>query len=101
MSDAAGGRDAAFDLDALADLIRTDPGAAAEALHHAARRGDVEAEVLYAQMLCEARGVAQDAAGALHWFTLAANSGHAGAMNMVGRCHELGHGTRVDATIAA
>jgi TPR repeat protein len=62
----------------------------------AAHAGDIEAQALYAQMLCEGRGVAADAQEGLHWYALAANSGHAGAMNMLGRCHELGHGTPVD-----
>ena len=86
---------------ALVELLREDPAAAAAQLHRAARDGDIEAQVLYAQMLCEGRGVARDAVEGLYWYTLAANLGHAAAANMVGRCHELGHGTEADQALAA
>ena len=49
----------------------------------------------------DAGGVDATDAEALHWFTLAANEGDAVAMNMVGRCHELGRGTKPDASLAA
>jgi len=78
------------------------PGdAAGDVVRAAAHAGDIDAQALYAQLLCEGRGVAADAGEALHWFSLAANGGHAGAMNMLGRCHELGHGTPVDFERAA
>src|SRR3982751_6410150 len=87
--------------DSLAELLRADPKCAAERLLDAARHGDVAAQFVYAQMRCEGRGVPLDAAEGLHWYSLAANSGHAAAMNMVGRCHELGHGTTMNAELAA
>ena len=78
-----------------------DASAAADTVRSAAAAGDVAAQALYAQMLSEGRGVAQDFGEALHWYVLAANSGDVAAMNMVGRCHELGRGTPINFELAA
>jgi len=101
MSDATAADATTIDADQLAELLRADPRAAAARLLEAAKRGDIEAQAIYAQMLSEGRGVPCDAIEALHWYTLAANCRHAGAMNMVGRCHELGHGTVANGELAA
>ncbi len=90
-----------FDREHFLATLQADPDAALAQVRNAARAGDVQAQMLYAQMLCEGRGVARDPAEGLHWHTLAANSGHAWAMNMVGRCHELGVGTPPNAELAA
>lgn len=91
----------AFDRDAFIAAVRSDPVQALGRVREAARAGDVQAQMLYAQMLCEGRGVPCDPIEGLHWHVLAANSGHAFAMNMVGRCHELGVGTLANAELAA
>ena len=92
---------AVLDRDAFLAAMREDPASALARVREAAHAGDVQAQMLYAQMLCEGRGVPRDAVEGLHWHTLAANSGHALAMNMVGRCHELGQGTPANAELAA
>lgn len=90
-----------LDREGFAELLRTNPAAAVERVRGSARAGDVQAQLLYAQMLCEGRGVTVDPIEGLHWYTLAASAGHALAMNMVGRCHELGRGTPANAELAA
>jgi TPR repeat protein len=52
-------------------------------------------------MLLEGRGMAQDAALAVFWFRRAADQLDSAAMNMMGRCHENGWGTRLDLCDAA
>jgi TPR repeat protein len=88
----------------MSEAATADDGGATPAIAEvraAARAGDVGAQALYAQALAEGRGVVRDAAEALHWYALAANSGHAQSMNMLGRCHELGVGTAANAELAA
>jgi len=91
----------ALDADHVAELLSHDACAAADEVRRAARAGDIEAQALFAQMLIEGKGIERDPAEALHWYSLAANSGHALAMNMLGRCHELGTGTPIDFERAA
>lgn len=57
-----------------------------------ARQGHVEAQLLHAQALLDAG----DADGALAWWRIAASTGDARALNMLGRCHECGWGTARD-----
>jgi TPR repeat protein len=52
-------------------------------------------------MLLEGNGVTRDPAAALGWFSRAAATGHLMALNMVGRCHDLGWGTAIDKARAA
>src|SRR3546814_8414016 len=52
-------------------------------------------------MLLDGVGVAKDERAALAWFAKAANQNHILAINMVGRCYELGWGTPVDKARAA
>lgn len=58
----------------------------------AARYGIVEAQVLLGQIRLDAG----DGEQALAWFKVAASTGHAHAINMVGRCYERGWGTPPD-----
>ena len=67
----------------------------------AAEGGEAEAQALYGQMLLDGREVARDDAAALGWFTRAAAQHHLMALNMVGRCYDLGWGTPVDKARAA
>jgi len=58
----------------------------------AAKYGIVDAQLYWAQMLLDGRGVPPDAEAAFRWFAIAAKSQRADAINMLGRCHELGWG---------
>ncbi len=51
-------------------------------------------------MHMEGKGL-QDASAALLWYETAANNGAPMAMNMLGRCHELGQGTTANPALAA
>lgn len=66
-----------------------------------AEAGHAEAQALYGQMLLDGAEVARDAAAALAWFTRAAAQHHLMAINMVGRCYDLGWGTPIDKARAA
>lgn len=73
---------------------------AARWLHTAAEHGVVEAQVHYAQMLLDGRGVEANPQEAFQWFRLAARQGHAMARNMLGRCYENGWGVEPDMLLA-
>jgi TPR repeat protein len=66
-----------------------------------AEAGVAEAQAVYAQMLLDGAGVSQDAAAAFMWFNKAAAQHHLMALNMVGRCYDLGWGIAVDKARAA
>jgi TPR repeat protein len=61
----------------------------------AAEAGIAEAQAVYGQMLLDGAGVPVDQRAALGWFKRAAAQHHAMAINMVGRCYDLGWGTPV------
>ena len=82
--------DARLSGEGRADLIR----AGAEA-------GVAEAQLVWGQMLLDGAGVAEDRAAAFAWFNQAAQQRHLMALNMVGRCYDLGWGVRVDKARAA
>lgn len=54
--------------------------------------GDAEAQVAWASRLLNGDGVARDAEAAVRWLILAARTGNADALNMLGRCYEFGWG---------
>lgn len=85
----------------LSEKLTGSPEEVATILAVAAEAGVAEARALYGQILLDGRGIATDAAAALHWFSEAAKAGHAMAMNMVGRCCEHGWGTAIDKGLAA
>jgi TPR repeat protein len=62
-----------------------------------AEAGVAEAQAVYGQMLLDA-GQAAEGFG---WFVKAARQGHLMALNMVGRCYDLGWGVAVDKARAA
>ena len=82
---------------------RLSAGAEARAalIRAGAEAGVAEAQAVYGQMLLDGGGVKRDAAEALRWFRRAAAQQHLMALNMVGRCYELGWGTPVDKAKAA
>jgi len=66
-----------------------------------AETGEAEAQCLLGQLLLDGNGVAKDEPAALAWFTSAAAQHHLMAINMVGRCYDLGWGTAPDKARAA
>ncbi len=92
---------AASNGDTLARLLREDPGEACRALERQAHLGCRNSQRLLAQMYVDGKGVERDDAAGFHWFCVAANNGHLEAMNMLGRCHELGIGTPANVELAA
>lgn len=92
---------AALDPQWLAQQLAGEPQRAAALILAAAQIGVPEAQALYGQILLDARGVARDCEQARNWFQKAAHADHAMAMNMLGRCHELGWGGAIDLLIAA
>jgi TPR repeat protein len=66
-----------------------------------AEAGIAEAQAVYGQMLLDDAGVEDDRRAAFRWFLLAAAQNHLMALNMVGRCYDLGWGTKIDKARAA
>lgn len=81
--------------------LASDPAFLGERMRQAAVRGDVGAQLGWAHMLLEGHGTARDPEAAFRWFQLAARSGNVDAINMVGRCHEVGWGTARNTRMAA
>ena len=81
--------------------LADDPAFLGARMQRAAARGDVAAQLGWAHMLLEGHGTARDPEAAFRWFQLAARSGSIDAINMVGRCHELGWGTAQNARMPA
>jgi hypothetical protein len=77
------------------------PAARAAFVGAAAEAGMADAQAIYGQMLLDGTGVAADPAAALGWFVRAAAQHHVMAINMVGRCYDLGWGTTPDKMRAA
>jgi hypothetical protein len=81
--------------------VPDDPVERAAFLRARAEAGDADAQALYGQLLLDGNGVTKDAAGGFDWFNRAAAQGHPMALNMVGRCYDLGWGVTVDKARAA
>src|SRR3989304_5932040 len=79
-----------IDSDALAELLQHDPQAAFARVRDAAQAGQVDAQLLLAQMHMEGKGTAQDASAALLWYETAANN-RAQALALYTRAAHLGH----------
>ncbi len=87
--------------DELRALVAKSPKIGARLVESAAKYGLVTAQLTWARMLLEGHGVPRDPASAYRWFAVAAESGDAEALNMVGRCHEHGWGVPADRKQAA
>ena len=85
----------ALPADEVARRLDGPPEARAAFVRAAAEAGVAEAQAVYGQMLLDGHGVARDPAAALAWFTRAAAQRHVMALNMVGRCYDLGWGTPI------
>ncbi len=70
-------------------------------LRKEAVNGSVDAQIGWARRLLHGHGVERDPEAAMRWFCLAARNGDPEALNMVGRCHELGWGTPINPREAA
>jgi TPR repeat protein len=70
-------------------------------IRRAALAGVAEAQMVLGQMLLDGRDLPQDPTAAFGWFTVAARADHLLAINMVGRCYDLGWGVAVDKPLAA
>lgn len=90
-----------LDAATIAACLSGSPEERAAFVRDAAEAGVAEAQAVYGQMLLDGAGVAADPQAALGWFTRAAAQHHVMAINMVGRCYDLGWGTAVDKTRAA
>src|SRR3546814_12773855 len=91
----------AMSADELAERLAGSPEERAAIVRTAAEADVAQAQALYGQMLLDGVGVAKDERAALAWFAKAANQNHILAINMVGRCYELGWCTPVDKASAA
>lgn len=74
-----------------------DPATRAALIRAAAEAGEPEAQAVWGQMLLD-RG---DGHAAFAWFNRAAAAGQLMALNMVGRCYDLGWGVAIDKCRAA
>ncbi|TPG55097.1 tetratricopeptide repeat protein [Sphingomonas glacialis] len=87
--------------DEIAARLAAPPAERAAFIRACAEAGEAEAQAVYGQMLLDGIGVAKDPAAALGWFVRAAAQHHLMAINMVGRCYDLGWGTVPDKVRAA
>jgi TPR repeat protein len=85
----------------IAARLSGPPEKRAALIREGAEAGLAEAQVVYGQMLLDGVEVAQNPAEAFGWFWKAAQQGDLMALNMLGRCYDLGWGTRVDKVRAA
>jgi TPR repeat protein len=81
--------------------LSSDPINAARWIYAAAVAGQVEAQLIYGQMLLKGEGCQRDVGAAFRWLTIAATNRHADAVNMLGRCYEHGWGVPADCGKAA
>jgi TPR repeat protein len=86
-----------LDRDQIAARLSGSPGERVALIRQGAEAGVAEAQAVWGQMLL-GRGEPEEGFG---WFNKAAAQGHLMALNMVGRCYDLGWGTRVDKARAA
>lgn len=85
----------------IAARLSGPPEARAAFVRACAEAGHAEAQAVFGQMLLDGVGVAKDPPAALRWFVRAAARHHVMAINMVGRCYDLGWGTAPDKARAA
>ena len=86
-----------LDREEIAARLSGSPGERATLIRQGAEEGVAEAQAVLGQMLLD-RGEPEEGFG---WFNKAAAQGHLMALNMVGRCYDLGWGTPVDKARAA
>lgn len=84
----------------IGEKLAAGPAEAARITYAAAVGGNTVAQVVYGQMLLDGHGIECDPQAAFRWFGIAAAADETDAINMLGRCHELGWGTAVNRTAA-
>jgi TPR repeat protein len=77
------------------------PEKAARWVYAGATYGSIQAQLVWAQMLLDGHGTKRDRDAAFRWFSIAAKSKRADAVNMLGRCYERGWGVSMDYEKAA
>lgn len=87
--------------DDIAARLSGSPEERAALVREGAEAGLADAQAVYGQMLLDGAGVAREPRAALRWFVKAAAQHHLMALNMVGRCYDLGWGTMPDKAKAA
>jgi TPR repeat protein len=87
----------ALSSDEIAARLSGSAESRAALIREGAEAGVAEAQAVWGQMLLDA-GEAREGFG---WFGKAAAQGHLMALNMVGRCYDLGWGVGVDKARAA
>ena len=87
--------------DDIAARLSGSPEERAAFVRACAEAGEAEAQAVYGQILLDGAGVPKDETAALGWFVRAAARHHLMAINMVGRCYDLGWGTAPDKARAA
>ncbi|WP_298670483.1 sel1 repeat family protein [uncultured Sphingomonas sp.] len=87
--------------DEIAARLSGSPKERAAFLRELADAGVAEAQALLGQLLLDGNGVARDARAAFQRFEQAARQHHVMALNMVGRCYDLGWGVGIDKARAA
>jgi len=83
--------------DEIAARLSGSPEERAALIRAGAEAGVAEAQTVWGQMLLD-RG---KESAAVEWFTAAAKQGHLMALNMLGRCYDLGWGVSIDKARAA
>ena len=78
-----------------------DPVEAARLAREGAVKGSVESQCAWGHVLLTGRGTERDPDAAFRWFQIAARSGDAAALNMLGRCYERAWGVAVELKEAA
>lgn len=91
----------ALSADEVRERLSGPPDERSAFIRLAAEAGVAEAQAIYGQMLLDGDGVARNPHGGFLWFNRAASAGHLMALNMVGRCYDLGWGVAVDKARAA
>lgn len=88
---------AALPADVVAARLSGSPEERAALIRAGAEQGVAEAQAVWGQMRLDAGAAVE----AFDWFNRAAAQGHLMALNMVGRCYDLGWGVAVDKRRAA
>jgi len=91
----------AMDTAEIARWLAGPPGERAAFVRVAAEAGVADAQAVYGQMLLDGAGIAADPQQAVQWFAKAAQQQHVMAINMIGRCYDLGWGVAIDKARAA
>ncbi|AUW57268.1 sel1 repeat family protein [Sphingobium sp. SCG-1] len=85
----------------LAARLTHDPQERLQIIRIAAEGGLAEAQLIYGQMLLDGIELPADPVAAVSWFNRAAQQHDMMALNMVGRCYDLGWGVGIDKARAA